>query len=53
MTEYAVVIPTLGRPSLAPLLVQLASMAGPPPREVVVVHDRPTVPLGHNEPAWP
>ena len=38
---YAVVVPTLGRPSLATLLEGLAAQEGPLPREVVVVDDRP------------
>ncbi|MEU4211745.1 glycosyltransferase [Streptomyces sp. NPDC026206] len=38
---YAVVIPTVGRACLADCLAALARSAGPPPREVVVVDDRP------------
>ncbi|MCF6522665.1 glycosyltransferase family 2 protein [Streptomyces sp. JJ36] len=38
---YAVVIPTLGRPSLNATLAALAAAAGPPPRRVVLVDDRP------------
>lgn len=45
--EYAVVVPTLGRPSLARLLDSLAAQVDRPPSEVVLVDDRPdsTVPL--------
>ncbi|MGK5543877.1 glycosyltransferase family 2 protein [Streptomyces sp. URMC 127] len=39
--DYAVVIPTLGRPCLDDCLAALARSVGPAPREVVVVHDRP------------
>jgi HAD superfamily hydrolase (TIGR01662 family) len=39
--RYAVVVPTLGRPSLAALLDSLAAQQGPAPQEVVVVDDRP------------
>ena len=38
--DYSVVIPTIGRPSLARLLEALAAGGGPAPREVVVVDDR-------------
>ncbi|MEV5320337.1 glycosyltransferase [Streptomyces sp. NPDC052687] len=38
---YAVVIPTLGRPSLGACLRALAVAEGPPPRRVVLVDDRP------------
>ena len=44
MTGYAVVIPTIGRPSLGPLLARLAEGPGPLPAEVVVVYDRPGPP---------
>jgi hypothetical protein len=37
---YAVVIPTLGRPSLGTCLRALAAAEGPPPRRVVLVDDR-------------
>jgi HAD superfamily hydrolase (TIGR01662 family) len=37
---YAVVVPSLARPSLAALLGSLAAQQGPLPREVVVVDDR-------------
>jgi len=39
--EYAVVVPTIGRPCLEDCLRALAACAGPPPTEVVVVDDRP------------
>jgi hypothetical protein len=39
--EYAVVIPTLGRPSLRACLHALAEAAGPGPVRVVLVDDRP------------
>jgi histidinol-phosphate phosphatase family protein len=39
--DYTVVIPTIGRPSLAELLVSLARQEGPRPARVVVVDDRP------------
>ena len=38
---YSVVVPTVGRPSLATLLDGLAGQRGPRPQEVVVVDDRP------------
>jgi histidinol-phosphate phosphatase family protein len=38
--RYAVVVPTVGRPSLAVLLNALAAQEGPRPEEVVVVDDR-------------
>jgi len=41
VTDYAVVVPTLGRPSLRALLVSLAKAQGPVPRQVVLVDDRP------------
>ncbi|MEW2070730.1 glycosyltransferase, partial [Streptomyces sp. NPDC007346] len=48
--EYAVVVPTVGRPCLADCLRALASCSGPAPTEVVVVDDRPAaggpLPLG-------
>ncbi|MFG2129726.1 glycosyltransferase family 2 protein [Streptomyces sp. NPDC048751] len=37
---YAVVIPTLGRPSLTVLLAALAGCEGPRPRRIVLVDDR-------------
>ncbi|MFI8206604.1 glycosyltransferase family 2 protein [Streptomyces sp. NPDC085937] len=45
--EYAVVVPTLGRASLAPCLRALAESDGPLPARVVLVDDRrdPAVPL--------
>ncbi|MCZ2525833.1 glycosyltransferase family 2 protein [Streptomyces sp. HB2AG] len=39
--DYAVVVPTLGRPSLDACLRALADAEGPRPRRVVVVDDRP------------
>jgi histidinol-phosphate phosphatase family protein len=39
--RYAVVIPTIGRPSLGRLLAALDAAAGPPPAVVIVVDDRP------------
>jgi histidinol-phosphate phosphatase family protein len=41
MTGVAVVVPTVGRPSLQVLLTALAQGRGPRPTEVVVVDDRP------------
>ncbi|TNM29874.1 glycosyltransferase family 2 protein [Streptomyces sedi] len=41
MTAYAVVIPTLGRPSLDAALAALAEGEGPSPTRVVLVDDRP------------
>jgi histidinol-phosphate phosphatase family protein len=38
---YTVVIPTVGRPSLAALLGSLAAGRGPAPEQVLVVDDRP------------
>jgi cellulose synthase/poly-beta-1,6-N-acetylglucosamine synthase-like glycosyltransferase len=38
---YAVVVPTLGRPSLSRCLAALAGADGPPPSRVVLVDDRP------------
>ena len=50
--DYTVVIPTVGRPSLAALLDGLATAGAPAPREVLVVDDRrrPTSPLLHRVP---
>ncbi|GAA2766913.1 glycosyltransferase [Streptomyces paradoxus] len=39
--EYAVVIPTLGRPSLGACLHALAEATGPGPARIVLVDDRP------------
>ncbi|MET9436380.1 glycosyltransferase [Streptomyces sp. NPDC006551] len=39
--SYAVVVPTLGRPSLNRCLAALAASPGPGPARVVIVHDRP------------
>jgi glycosyltransferase involved in cell wall biosynthesis len=41
MSDYGVVIPTVGRPCLADLLHALSTDDGPAPAEVVVVNDRP------------
>jgi cellulose synthase/poly-beta-1,6-N-acetylglucosamine synthase-like glycosyltransferase len=41
--DYAVVIPTVGRPSLRAVLAALAEGIGPAPAEVVVVDDRPAL----------
>jgi histidinol-phosphate phosphatase family protein len=38
--QYAVVVPTVGRPSLQRLLESLAAQDGPAPQEVLVVDDR-------------
>src|SRR4051794_9547138 len=38
---YAVVIPTIGRPSLADCLAALERAPGPAPAQIVVVDDRP------------
>lgn len=45
--DFAIVIPTIGRPSLHELLGDLAAQTGPRPREIVVVDDRadPTPPV--------
>ncbi|MFG3115664.1 glycosyltransferase [Streptomyces sp. NPDC048197] len=40
-TDYTVVIPTLGRPSLTACLAALAAADGPLPRRVILVDDRP------------
>ncbi|WP_309056090.1 glycosyltransferase [Streptomyces sp.] len=39
--RYAVVVPTLGRPSLRRCLEALAAAPGPGPARLVLVHDRP------------
>src|SRR5262249_33901000 len=49
--DYAVVIPTVGRDSLPPLLAAIADGPGPLPREVVLVNDRPGQPLAADVPA--
>ncbi|APU14145.1 HAD-IIIA family hydrolase [Actinoalloteichus fjordicus] len=41
MIDYSVVIPTTGRDSLWRLLAALDAAVGPPPREILVVDDRP------------
>jgi histidinol-phosphate phosphatase family protein len=40
-SDYAIVVPTVGRESLRRLLIALERGAGPAPAEVVVVDDRP------------
>jgi len=45
MAEYAVVIPTIGRPSLISLRRGRADGPGPLPVEVLIVNDRPGRPL--------
>ena len=42
--DYAVVIPTLGRPCLQACVTALASASGPMPRQVVLVDDRRDTP---------
>jgi histidinol-phosphate phosphatase family protein len=39
--DFAIVIPTVGRPSLYRMLAELDGQAGPQPQTVVVVDDRP------------
>ncbi|MBC7269103.1 MAG: transferase, partial [Streptomyces sp.] len=41
MTDYAVVIPTLVRDTLADCLAALAAATGPKPSQIVLVDDRP------------
>lgn len=48
--DYAIVIPTLGRPSLTACLNALAGGEGPRPRRIVLVDDRP-LPAGTALPA--
>jgi len=52
---YDVVVPTVGRASLAELVAALAAGRGPAPGALVVVDDRPCVRLGRELPAfaWP
>jgi glycosyltransferase involved in cell wall biosynthesis len=45
VSEYAVVVPTLGRPSLQALIDSLADATGPAPQEVILVNDRPAAPI--------
>ncbi|MFG1930480.1 HAD-IIIA family hydrolase [Mycobacterium sp. NPDC048908] len=40
MTDFAIVIPTIGRKSLHRLLAELEGSAGPRPTEVIIVDDR-------------
>lgn len=49
--RYAVVIPTVGRPSLAPLVNALGSGGGPHPDEVLIINDRPGAPVRVGVPA--
>jgi HAD superfamily hydrolase (TIGR01662 family) len=54
LERCAVVVPTIGRPSLAVLLDALASGSGPRPAELVVVDDRPSgEPLRLDRPGLP
>lgn len=39
--RFAVVVPTVGRPSLHRLLAELDGSAGPAPTAVIVIDDRP------------
>ena len=48
--DYAVVVPTIGRASLVPLLRAIIDGSGPLPREIIVVNDRPEQPL--EVPSW-
>jgi histidinol-phosphate phosphatase family protein len=51
---YSVVVPTVGRPSLRPLLAALAAAGrGPAPAAVLVVDDRPAPVKPLDLPAWP
>ena len=47
--DWAVVIPTVGRPSLFRLLAALAAQDGPKPVEIVVVDDRPATTTGSGD----
>jgi len=51
--SYSVVVPTVGRPSLRPLLAALAAGTGPAPEAVVVVDDRPAPATPLDLPEWP
>jgi histidinol-phosphate phosphatase family protein len=51
--SYSVVVPTVGRPSLRPLLAALAAGTGPVPEAVVVVDDRPAPATPLDLPEWP
>lgn len=54
LAECAVVVPTIGRPSLDVLLDALASAPGPRPAELILVDDRPTgEPLRAERPGLP
>ena len=52
--SVAIVVPTVGRPSLAALLDSLAASTGPRPEVIVLVDDRPgpTQPLETGA-GWP
>jgi glycosyltransferase involved in cell wall biosynthesis len=52
VTEYSVVVPTLGRPSLRRLLDALRSGTGPAPAAIVVVDDRPVPGCPLDLPDW-
>jgi histidinol-phosphate phosphatase family protein len=55
MSDFSIVIPTIGRPSLAALLTSLSSCEGDRPAAVVVVDDRPDAaadPLELPAPGW-
>jgi HAD superfamily hydrolase (TIGR01662 family) len=41
MSDYSIVVPTLGRPCLAAMLESLAAARGPAPRRILLVDDRP------------
>jgi histidinol-phosphate phosphatase family protein len=54
LSGCTVVVPTIGRPSLAVLLDALATSTGPRPAELVLVDDRPTgPPLSPERPGLP
>src|SRR3954468_2307778 len=54
LAECAVVVPTIGRPSLDVLLDALAAAPGPRPAELILVDDRPTgSPLRPERPGLP
>lgn len=54
MTDFSIVIPTVGRPSLRALLDAVAGSAGPRPAKVVIVDDRvaPVEPVVHPTGTW-
>lgn len=51
--RYAVVVPTLARPTLAECLRSLGRAVGPPPERIVVVVDRPAAEAGPEADAVP